>query len=213
MIVLRITARGTRREHRSEKREVALGADAASDVVLADVGWAAREAVLVHHGTDVELRRPDGRGALRLRVGDAVRLGHARVTLVGLLPLPEPTEGDLEGAAAPTGAPVFGGYEEDWPPARPFALVDELPRPTAAAASAAGPVPPPRLRPRCPARTTPRSDGGPPHLFLRRCRARTTARPRPTAPPRRRGRRPAGAHRRCPAPPRRRFARRTSGRS
>lgn len=151
MIVLRITARGQRREYRSDKPEVVLGAGATSDVALDDVGWGDREAVLVHHGTDVELRRSDGQGDLRLRVGDAVRLGHARVALIGLLPLPG-QEGGPEAPAetATDAAPVFGGYEEDMPPGQPFSLVDELAKP-------APPPPEPRPEPEPTARL-PRAD-------------------------------------------------------
>jgi len=147
MILIRIQGRGRRRDVQSTKREVVLGSDAGADVVESDVGWAPREAVLVHRGTEVELRRGTGEGDLRLRLGDGVRLGHARITLVGLMPLPEE-----EAPPATAGAiPTFGGYEEGLPEPQRFQLVDELarsvPRPLA--------EPPPEPARPAPARAEP----------------------------------------------------------
>lgn len=171
MIVLRITARNRHREHRFEQPEVVLGTDPAADVVEADVGWAGREAVLVHRGTEVELRPTDGRGHLKLRVGDTIRLGDAEIALVGLLPLPEPaTPPEEEEAAADK--PVFGGYEEGWPPPQPFSLVDSLPR---------ADTPPPKPGPK-PGPTLPRPDTPKPKSKPTPPRA-DTPNPPPSPPP------------------------------
>jgi hypothetical protein len=118
VIALRITIQDRHRDVRSERGEVRLGsATEQADIVETGAAWAPQEAVLVHRGTEVELRRRGEVGTERLRVGDSVRVGDAQITLVGLLPL----EGEAKDAAV-----VFGGYEDDWPEEQPFQLVDDL---------------------------------------------------------------------------------------
>lgn len=115
MIVLRLTAKGHRRDLQFEGARVVLGSGPTCDALETDLGWAPVEAVVVHCGTEIELRRPGG-GDLRLRVGDSVRLGHARVTLVGLLPLEDvatPAGGTEASEEKRAAAVLFGGYDEE----------------------------------------------------------------------------------------------------
>ncbi len=106
MIVLRITVDGRSWNVEKSTPRVLIGTATDADVREDGVGWGLAEAVLHHQGTEVLLDRPNAGTQLRLRVGDGVRLGRARVTLVGLLPLPE----QAPPAAAP---PLFGGYEDE----------------------------------------------------------------------------------------------------
>ena len=158
MIVLRIHAHGSHRDVRLEKSRLVIGSDPGADVVQTDVGWAPEEVELLHRGTEVELRRIRRDGDLRLRLGDEVRIGHARIALVGLLPLaeggdeasadaPRP-ELEIEGEepapdeAAADPAVVFGDYEFRAPAEaepNPFALVDELAPPSPKSTPAAPP--------------------------------------------------------------------------
>ena len=107
MIVLRITVDGRSWNVQQTAPRVLLGTAAEAQVREDGVGWRPAEAVLHHLGTEILLERPHEGTQLRLRVGDGIRLGRARVTLVGLLPLAA-AEGSPD---AP--APVFGGYEDD----------------------------------------------------------------------------------------------------
>ena len=84
MIVLRIEVHGHRADVRWPGAEAVVGAGETAAIQRDDAGWAPREAVLVHLGDQVLLVRADGSGQATLRVGDAVRLGHATLTLVGL---------------------------------------------------------------------------------------------------------------------------------
>ncbi len=118
-MLVRVTFRGEVREVRSTASRVVLGHGPGADVSLPEAGWAPTEAILHHAGTDVRLERPGGE-ALRLRVGDEVRLGRARVSLLGLLPR------EADAPAAPGAPALFGGYEIDQPAGAPFHLVDEL---------------------------------------------------------------------------------------
>ncbi len=109
MIVLRITVGSETHEIRTEKRELLLGSDPTADFTLADAGWGRRELALRREGSTVLIDQLDGAAGLqrRLRVGDAIAVGNARIQLAGMLPQ-EP------GADA---APVFGGYDEGAPAA------------------------------------------------------------------------------------------------
>jgi hypothetical protein len=97
VIVLRIEARGKTTEARVAGSEMALGSDALCAVRREDASWAPVEAWLWHAGTTAVLVRGDGGKPETLRVGDSTKVGHARVTLVGLLP--------LAGAGPAPGAP------------------------------------------------------------------------------------------------------------
>jgi hypothetical protein len=87
VIVLRIEIDAKAGEVRWTGAAAVLGSAEGASIRRTDAGWAPREAVLHHLGTEVLLVRADGGGEVRLRVGDGVRLGAAEVTLVGLLPL------------------------------------------------------------------------------------------------------------------------------
>ena len=109
MIVLRIDVRGHSADVRWAGAEAVVGSGPAAAIQRDDAGWAAREAVLVHLGTEVLLVQADGRGQSRLRVGDSARLCDATLTLIGLLPLPSDPAPDFtpvpaSGSAAPEAA-------------------------------------------------------------------------------------------------------------
>lgn len=145
MIVLSLTVGGETRTHSSGRPRVRLGSGADADIRVADAGWRDLEAVLVHFGTEVRCEALDGE-SWRLRVGDSVRLGAARVTLVGLLPLaetadaPPPTTATTSAAAA--AALLFGDYEEA-PASAPTFELEAAPERATAHARTAPPTPPP----------------------------------------------------------------------
>lgn len=86
MLVLRIEVSGHAAEVRWPGTEAVLGTGDAAAIVRDDAGWAEREAVLVHLVDHALLVPTDGRPPTRLRVGEATRLGHAVLTLLGLSP-------------------------------------------------------------------------------------------------------------------------------
>jgi hypothetical protein len=121
VIVLRVSVGDREIQVRSAGRRVVLGSGPGADVMVSDAGWSAQEAILEHAGTEVVLERAGASRDLRLRVGDEIVLGSARVGLLGILPL-----GAAEAGAA-AGVPVFGGYDDHLPAAdgRPFRLEGE----------------------------------------------------------------------------------------
>ena len=94
MIVLRIDVSGHSADVRWAGAEAVVGSGASAAIQRDDAGWAPREAVMVHLGTEVLVVRGDGSGEHRLKPGDSLRLGRAEVTLVGLLPLAAESEVD-----------------------------------------------------------------------------------------------------------------------
>jgi hypothetical protein len=110
VIVLRWSVDGNGQEVRSSKGRVVLGSGPQADLRLRDAGWAPREAVLRHAGTEIHLTRPGHKERVVVRVGDVVHLGRATVALVGLLPreatAPAPSR-------PPAPAPRFGAYDEE----------------------------------------------------------------------------------------------------
>jgi hypothetical protein len=119
LIVLRFTFGATTQDVRTPRDDLVVGSDPTADVTLAAPGLAPRAFRLVRDGLRVEVQPLGAEGqATTLQVGDEIRLAGVGIALVGLMP-------------AGTGyVPPFGGYEEDAPAPRTFALSEERPAPS-----------------------------------------------------------------------------------